>query len=118
MLCFHKGTDSTLTKATCTADEEVLCTNFCNAYTVRYRSATEGLYGIEQTPVTISEHISDSSSDQMTCILQDGVVIGCECGGKSFYVDGVRRYEQISGPGPQDALIWDIRECMLIERKS
>lgn len=117
MLCFQKQPDGTLTQATCTADEELLCKQFCDKYTVRYRSATEGLYGAAMEPVTISEFIRDATPDNMVCILADGEVVGCVCEGRRYDLNGVRRHEQISGPGPQSALIWDIREWMLVERE-
>lgn len=117
MLCFQKQPDGTQKKVECSADEEALCTEFCKTYTVRYRSATEGLYGAAMEPVTISEFIRDAAPDNMVCILADGEVVGCVCEGRRYDLNGVRRHEQISGPGPQDALIWDYKEWILIERE-
>ena len=117
MYCYLTQPDGSKKRVECSSDEEALCAAFCKKYTVRYRSATEGLYGMEHKPVTLSEYISDSTPEQMTCILQDGAVIGCECGGMYFYPNGVHRHDQNNGPGPQDALIWDYKEWVLIERE-
>ena len=121
MYCYLKKQDGTEKRVECSASEEALCAEFCQKYTVRYRSATEGLYGMEHTPVTLSEYIHECTPSEMECILaeQDGVktVIGCVCGGRSYYLNGIHRYDQENGPGPQDALIWEYKEWVLVERK-
>ena len=114
MKCYKKAENGTAL-LNCTAEEEALCRAFLKKYKVRYRSATEGIYGGSQE-VVLSEFVKDYTDDSLTCILEEGEVVGCYLQSFRFLLRGMREHSQGSGPSSQGPLIWDRETWTLTER--
>ena len=97
----------------CNEEEQKLCEEFYKQYQIVHTDGTYGLYGMEQTQVTLQEYKHTYKGEDLICIIEDKKVIGCIFKGNHYYINGQNSHRRYEDSGPQGPLIWREEEWRL-----